>query len=256
MIWVVTLLTTTVSPRRLTHRLPDLAFVVCLGLVTSTWPRAQTALYLQDRLCRWLHLNAFRGEPAISTFGWNFSPLHKSSPRFATRVGASLDGLSGPLHSAHGELTWFRVDSLPPRPLRTRLPSGFPPLAGVNLRQRITRRIILQKARHQPLVAQRHSGLWLLVSTWFQGLFHPPDGVLFTFPSRYCFTIGRSMYLALESGLPSFPQDCSCLVVLRIPARHRQPSSTGFSPSQIVRSRTLEWSSLACCRSYNASPSS
>ena len=54
------------------------------------------------------------------------------------------------------------------------------------------------------------------MSTWFQGLFHPPLGVLFTFPSRYLFAIGRLKFLALESGLPSFPQDCTCLVVLRI----------------------------------------
>ena len=150
MIWVVALLTTKVSPRRLTHGKTDLAFAVCMGVVTSTWPRAHTALYLHHRLAPWLHLNAFRGEPAISTFGWNFSPLHKSSPSFATLVGASLDGLSRPLHSAHGELTWFRVASAPPRPLGTRLPSGSPPLTGVNLRRRCTRRIILQKARHQP----------------------------------------------------------------------------------------------------------
>jgi hypothetical protein len=57
------------------------------------------------------------------------------------------------------------------------------------------------------------------VSTWFQGLFHPPLGVLFTFPSRYLFTIGRLKYLALESGLPSFPQNCTCFVVLRIQAQ-------------------------------------
>ena len=57
------------------------------------------------------------------------------------------------------------------------------------------------------------------MSTWFQGLFHPPLGVLFTFPSRYLFTIGRLKFLALESGLPSFPQDCTCLVVLRIQAQ-------------------------------------
>ncbi len=62
-----------------------------------------------------------------------------------------------------------------------------------------------------------HNGLWLLVRTWFQGLFHPPLGVLFTFPSRYSFTIGRSWYLALESGLPSFPHGFTCRVVLRIP---------------------------------------
>ena len=55
------------------------------------------------------------------------------------------------------------------------------------------------------------------MSTWFQDLFHPPPGVLFTFPSRYWFTIGRSRCLALEGGPPCFPQGFSCLVVLRIP---------------------------------------
>ena len=37
----------------------------------------------------------------------------------------------------------------------------------------------------------RHIGLLPLVSNWFQILFHSPSGVLFTFPSRYLFTIGR-----------------------------------------------------------------
>ena len=49
-------------------------------------------------------------------------------------------------------------------------------------------------------------------------LFHSPPGVLFTFPSRYWFTIGHHGYLALESGLPSFPRDFSCPAVLRLPA--------------------------------------
>ena len=35
------------------------------------------------------------------------------------------------------------------------------------------------------------NGLELLVGTWFQFLFHSPPGVLFTFPSRYLFTIGH-----------------------------------------------------------------
>ena len=33
--------------------------------------------------------------------------------------------------------------------------------------------------------------LSVLVSTGFQVLFHSPPGVLFTFPSQYCFTIGH-----------------------------------------------------------------
>ena len=106
MVWAVSLLTTKLSPRRLTQTCPLLAFAVWLGLVTSTWPRAQTALYLQNTsqllAFPWLHLNAFRGEPAISTFGWHFTPIHRSSPSFATLVSSSLDGLSHPLHSGHG----------------------------------------------------------------------------------------------------------------------------------------------------------
>src|SRR6185436_2177923 len=36
-----------------------------------------------------------------------------------------------------------------------------------------------------------------LVSVWFQVLFHSPPGVLFTFPSRYWFTIGRQRVFSL-----------------------------------------------------------
>src|SRR5664279_5396669 len=47
----------------------------------------------------------------------------------------------------------------------------------------------------------------LLVGTRFQVLFHSPSGVLFTFPSRYSFTIGRQEYLALDGGPPRFPHE-------------------------------------------------
>jgi hypothetical protein len=39
--------------------------------------------------------------------------------------------------------------------------------------------------------------LQLFVSTRFQVLFHSPPGVLFTFPSRYWFTIGRQVVFSL-----------------------------------------------------------
>src|SRR5690554_1674232 len=39
--------------------------------------------------------------------------------------------------------------------------------------------------------------LQLFVSTRFQVLFHSPPGVLFTFPSRYWFTIGRWVVFSL-----------------------------------------------------------
>ena len=39
--------------------------------------------------------------------------------------------------------------------------------------------------------------------------------MLFTFPSRYWFTIGHHRYVALEDGPPRFPRGFPCPVVLR-----------------------------------------
>src|SRR5215203_3841316 len=60
----------------------------------------------------------------------------------------------------------------------------------------------MQKARRHGINPLRP-----LVSTRFQVLFHSPSGVLFTFPSRYLFAIGRQEYLALDGGPPSFPHE-------------------------------------------------
>ena len=43
----------------------------------------------------------------------------------------------------------------------------------------------------------RLRGLLQLEGAWFQVLFHSPRGVLFTFPSRYLFAIGRRLVLSL-----------------------------------------------------------
>ena len=56
--------------------------------------------------------------------------------------------------------------------------------------------------------------LRLLVRTQFQDLFHSPSGVLLTFPSRYLFSIDRTIYLALEGGPPGFRQGFTCPVLL------------------------------------------
>ena len=47
--------------------------------------------------------------------------------------------------------------------------------------------------------------LQLLVNTGFQVLFHSPPGVLFTFPSRYCFTIGHQVVFSLGGWSPLLP---------------------------------------------------
>ena len=57
--------------------------------------------------------------------------------------------------------------------------------------------------------------LLLLVNTRFQILFTPLAGVLFTFPSRYSFTIDHVTYLALEGGPPRFSQGFTCPDLLK-----------------------------------------
>src|ERR1041385_9087129 len=71
---------------------------------------------------------------------------------------------------------------------------------------RVTRRLILQKARHQATgkPATPFDCLW---ARGFRYCFTPLIGVLFTFPSRYSFTIGRQEYIALDGGPPSFPHE-------------------------------------------------
>ena len=64
------------------------AFVVWLGLVSSH-PLAHPVPYLLKSPPR-LHLNAFRGEPAISEFVWHFTSTHSSSHAFVPATGSSL----------------------------------------------------------------------------------------------------------------------------------------------------------------------
>ena len=59
----------------------------------------------------------------------------------------------------------------PPVGVAVKLPSAF---------------ALLTKGTLSPI-----NGLELVVGTRFQVLFHSPPGVLFTFPSRYWFTIGH-----------------------------------------------------------------
>ena len=47
--------------------------------------------------------------------------------------------------------------------------------------------------------------LCLLVNIGFQVLFHSPPGVLFTFPSRYCSSIGHQVVFRLGGWSPRLP---------------------------------------------------
>ena len=61
----------------------------------------------------------------------------------------------------------------------------------------ITRRTVLQKVPHRT-----NNVLCVLVNIRFQVLFHSPPGVLFTFPSQYCSTIGHQVVFRLRGWSP------------------------------------------------------
>ena len=80
----------------------------------------------------------------------------------------------------------------------------------------------------------------LFVCMRFQDLFHSPPGVLFAFPSRYWFTIGRSRVFSLggwsphlQTGLHVSRPTC------RKPSSTILISHTGLSPTMAALSRAF-----------------
>ena len=78
------------------------------------------------------------------------------------------------------------------------------------------------------------------VGSRFQVLFHSPPGVLFTFPSRYWFTIGRQGVFSLRGWAPRIHTGFH---VPRATREHRREirhlSPTGLLPSAAVLSMTF-----------------
>ena len=77
------------------------------------------------------------------------------------------------------------------RPIQTRFHYGSSSLC-LNLPLTISRRLILQQERSQTLSRPPTACKYMVSCS-----FHSPPGVLFTFPSRYCFTIGHSGIFSL-----------------------------------------------------------
>ena len=71
-------------------------------------------------------------------------------------------------------------------PIQTRFRYGFV-LSRLNL---ATQEQLVGPLCKRYMVTHSYIVLPPIVSIWFQVLFHSPPGVLFTFPSRYSFTIG------------------------------------------------------------------
>ena len=86
-------------------------------------------------------------------------------------------------------------------------------------------------------------GLPLFVCMRFQDLFHSPSGVLFAFPSRYWFTIGRSRVFSLGGWSPHLQTGFH---VSRPTSRTLSStpnlSRTGLSPTKARRSKRFQLS--------------
>ena len=78
------------------------------------------------------------------------------------------------------------------RPIQTRFRFGYIPYIVLNL-------AIYNNSldRSTKSTTSHLNVLCLLVNIGFQVLFHSPPGVLFNFPSRYCFTIGHQVVFSL-----------------------------------------------------------
>ena len=77
----------------------------------------------------------------------------------------------------------------------------------------------------------RFNALSLLVSTRFQVLFHSPPGVLFTFPSRYCSSIGHQVVFRLGWWSTRLPTGFHVSGGTLDPCSPLPLSLTGLSPS-------------------------
>ena len=122
-------------------------------MVFGVWLRSVTLLGPSPIQCSTpitehatLHLNAFRGEPAITEFAWPFTPYHRSSPRFSTLVGSALHKVLPLLQPAHGKITRLRVYSMRLNAL-FRLAFAPAPHHWLTSPHTVTPWLILQKAR-------------------------------------------------------------------------------------------------------------
>ena len=129
----------------------------------------------------------------------------------------------------------------------------------LTLQPPITRRIILQQARSHTFLLLRESiGLELLVCIRLQVLFTPRQGYFSPFPrGTGSLSVGRS-YLALESGLPRFPPDFTCPVVLRSLSRKSVPFRLQGShllwpafPGRSTKGRIFDFPTSRSDKSYN-----
>ncbi len=153
-----------------------------------------------------------------------------------------------PLHPGHASVTWFRVY----RPqLVARLRLAF---ASATRHKRLTllvtvsRRIIMQKARHHPVL--RHGALTACTHV-VSGSVSSPFGVLPIFRSRYSFAIGHQGVLSLAGWSPQIRTHFHVLSRTQDSATPPYHSRTGLSPSVVGDSTPFGSVLGSILRSYN-----
>ena len=153
------------------------------------------------------------GENQLSPLSIGISPLPTAHPSGlqSTPVRASMSCYRH-FTLAMGSSSGFGSTPCDMRAIHTRFRCGSA-YDWLNRPQRVTRRIILQKARRQPGLAPL--GLRLHGSVGFQDLFHSPRRGAFHRSLTVLCAIGRCVYLALGGGPPSFTPDFSCPALLK-----------------------------------------
>ena len=119
------------------------------------------------------------------------------------------------------------------RALRTRFRSGSA-IHGLTSRRRGDSQAHYAKGMRSPQWGSRSQG-----AHDFRVSFTPLEGVLFTFPSRYSFAIGRQQYSALWDGPHGFGRGFTCPALLGCSTAGNLASRTGLSPSAAGLSRPL-----------------
>ena len=214
-----------------------MAFGVCRRLVGGEAPAQQQCSTSTTGLvlgCTSMHF----GENQLSPRSIGISPLATGHPsplqRTPVRPSTACYGrFSLPMASSRG----FGSTRCDTRAVHTRFRCGSA-YHWLNQPHRVTRRIMLQKARrqrgHAPLRLRLHG------SQRVQGLFHSPRRGTFHRSLTVLCAIGHVVYGALGRGRPRFTPPCPWRVLLKYTyAGAARGSPTGLSPALVRCSKPL-----------------
>jgi hypothetical protein len=116
--------------------------------------------------------------------------------------------------------------------------AAAPPVSGLTLPLRLTRWLILQKARRQALaMLALPIALRPFVGTRFQVLFHSPYRGSFHLSFTVLVHYRSSNVFSLGKWASRFPTGLACPAVLRCITKASPISHTGLSPSMVYLSR-------------------